>query len=77
MARRHGFLAVEGMPSSVVAHMNYFPGSSTLRIIFTSGEVYDYLKVPAAIYEAMKKATSKGTYLNTVIKKRFAYKKVT
>ncbi|AEW01161.1 KTSC domain-containing protein [Niastella koreensis] len=65
------------MPSSVVANMNYFPQTSTLRILFTSGEIYDYLKVPAAIYEAMKKAGSKGTYLNTVIKKRFAYKKIT
>jgi len=65
------------MPSSVVANMNYFPQTSTLRIIFTSGEIYDYLKVPAAIYEAMKKATSKGTYLNQVIKKKFQYKKVT
>jgi hypothetical protein len=73
----HGFLAPRGMPSSVVAHMDYFPKSSTLRIIFTSGEIYDYLKVPAAIYEAMKQAGSKGTYLNTVIKKKFAYKKVT
>ena len=76
-AGRHGFLAGRVMPSSVVANMNYFPQTSTLRIIFTSGEIYDYLKVPAAIYEAMKKATSKGTYLNQVIKKKFQYKKVT
>jgi lysyl-tRNA synthetase class 2 len=65
------------MPSSVVAHMNYFPQSSTLRIIFTSGEIYDYLKVPVAIYEAMKQSGSKGTYLNKVIKRKFAYKKIT
>jgi len=57
--------------------MDYFPNSSTLRIIFTSGEIYDYLKVPAAIYAAMKQSGSKGTYLNKVIKKRFAYRKVT
>ena len=73
----HGFLAGYGMPSLVVAHMNYFPESSTLRIIYTAGEIYDYLNVPTAIYEAMKKTTSKGSYLNTVIKKKFAYKKVT
>jgi hypothetical protein len=57
--------------------MDYFAKSSTLRIIFTSGEIYDYLKVPAAIYEAMKKATSKGTYLNKVIKGHYPYKKLT
>ncbi|OQP54264.1 KTSC domain-containing protein [Niastella yeongjuensis] len=65
------------MPSSVVAHMHYFPESAILRITYTSGAIYDYLKVPAAIYEAMKKATSKGSYLNTVIKRRFACKKIT
>jgi lysyl-tRNA synthetase class 2 len=57
--------------------MSYFPKSYTLRIIFTSGEIYDYLQVPVAIYEAMKKASSKGEYLNKVIKRKFAYKKVT
>jgi lysyl-tRNA synthetase class 2 len=74
---RAWFFSAYGMPSSVVANMNYFPKSSTLRIIFTSGEIYEYLNVPAAIYDAMKQAGSKGTYLNQVIKKRFAYRKVT
>jgi len=65
------------MPSSVVAHMHYYPGTSILRITFTSGEKYDYLKVPADVFEAMKKAFSKGDYLNKVIKPHYAYKKVT
>ncbi|MFC3829029.1 MULTISPECIES: KTSC domain-containing protein [Niastella] len=64
------------MPSSVVAHMNYYPETSTLRVTYTSGEIYDYLKVPAAIYDAMKQSWSKGKYLNTVIKGRFQYKKL-
>ena len=65
------------MPSSVIAYMNYFPESSTLRIIYTTGEIYDYLKVPAAIYEAMKKAASKGKYLNQIIKGHYSFKKLT
>jgi hypothetical protein len=65
------------MPSTVVAHMDYFPKSATLRITFTSGEKYDYKNVPASIYEAMKQAPSKGVYLNKFIKKHFTYKKVT
>jgi hypothetical protein len=65
------------MPSTVVAHMDYYPGSSTLRITFTSGEKYDYKHVPAAIFEAMKQATSKGFYLNKFIKGRYPYRKVT
>jgi len=74
---RAWFFSAYGMPSSVVAHMDYFEKSSTLRIIYTSGAIYDYLKVPVAVYEAMKKATSKGTYLNKVIKRHYSYKKVT
>jgi hypothetical protein len=65
------------MPSTVVAHMDYYPKSYTLRITFTSGEKYDYKNVPAIIYEAMKQAPSKGIYLNKFIKGHFPYMKVT
>jgi hypothetical protein len=65
------------MPSTVVAHMDYYPKSSTLRITFISGQKYDYIKVPASVYEEMKHAPSKGIYLNKFIKGRYTYKKVT
>jgi lysyl-tRNA synthetase class 2 len=65
------------MPSTVVAHIDYYPESATLRITFTSGEIYDYLHVPLNIYEAMRKATSKGFYLNKFIKGHFTYRKIT
>jgi hypothetical protein len=65
------------MPSTVVALMDYYPRSSTLRITFTSGEKYDYIHVPAVIFEAMKQASSKGIYLNKFIKGRYPYRKVT
>ncbi|WP_375303927.1 KTSC domain-containing protein [Niastella sp. OAS944] len=65
------------MPSSVVAHMDYYPASATLRITYTSGEIYDYLHVPLKIYEAMKASTAKGFYLNKFIKGIYPYKKVT
>jgi hypothetical protein len=65
------------MPSTVVAHMDYYPKSSTLRITFTSGEKYDYKNVPATIYQAMKQAASKGFYLNKFIKGHYSYRKVT
>jgi hypothetical protein len=64
------------MPSTVVAHMDYYPQSATLRITFTSGEKYDYLHVPEKIYEAMKRSTSKGFYLNKFIKGSYQFKKV-
>lgn len=64
------------MPSSVVAAMYYNPASSTLRIIFISGMVYDYLNVPEKIYKAMKSAASKGNYLNSHIKGKYPFKKI-
>jgi hypothetical protein len=72
----HYFLSRVYMPSSVVAHMSYDPGTTTLRIRFVSGVVYDYKKVPPEIYEALKSSDSKGGYLNRYIKKHFKFKKV-
>jgi len=64
------------MPSSVVNHFIYFPETEILRIIYQSGAVYDYLKVPADIVEKFGKARSKGQFLNKVIKPRFKYIKI-
>jgi hypothetical protein len=65
------------MPSTVVAHMDYYPESSTLRVTYTSGAKYDYINVPANVYEEMKQARSKGEYLNKVIKPHYACRKLT
>ncbi|AZA80970.1 KTSC domain-containing protein [Chryseobacterium lactis] len=64
------------MPSSVVNHFIYFPDTEILRIIYQSGSVYDYLKVPAYIVKKFSEAKSKGTFLNKVIKPRFKYTRV-
>ncbi|HEY2583012.1 MAG TPA: KTSC domain-containing protein [Mucilaginibacter sp.] len=64
------------MPSSVVAAMKYNADTSTLRIIYVSGDVYDYKNVPEKVYEEMKAYTSKGTYLNKKIKGNFDFEKI-
>jgi hypothetical protein len=64
------------MPSSVVASMSYNAESSTLRVYFTSGMVYDYKNVPEEIYIAMKTSGAKGIYLNRHIKGKYAFEKV-
>jgi len=56
--------------------MIYEAESSTLTVTFLSGAVYQYRKVPAAVYHAMKSATSKGTYLNKHIKGNYSFKKI-
>jgi len=64
------------MPSSVIAHMSYKPGTATLRIRFVSGMVYDYKKVPPEIYDAMKSSDSRGGFLNKHIKGQYSFKKI-
>jgi len=64
------------MPSSVVSRFHYYPESATLRVVFVSGMIYDYKKVPERIYQDMKNATSKGTYLNKHVKGIYDFEKV-
>ena len=64
------------MPSSVVAAMEYNESMATLRITYVSGKVYDYKNVPTDVYEEMKEAESKGTFLNYRIKGKYRYKRV-
>ena len=64
------------MPSFVVAKMYYNAATSTLRIVYVSGMVYDYKDVPEEEYLKMKAATSKGTYLNKYIKEKYTFEKI-
>jgi hypothetical protein len=64
------------MPSSVIAYMHYDKDSSTLRVGFVSGMVYDYKEVPEKVYLAMKTSGSKGTYLNKHIKGKYEFEKI-
>ena len=64
------------MPSSVVSKIIYKEETETLRIVFVSGMVYDYKKVPLEVYEAMKSSGSKGIFLNKFIKNNYEFEKV-
>jgi hypothetical protein len=64
------------MPSSVVASIQYDMHSSTLRVIYVSGRVYDYKNVPEDVYKAMKNSFSKGLFLNQHIKGKYEYEKI-
>jgi hypothetical protein len=64
------------MPSSVVSSFSYDHASATLRVVFVSGMVYDYLNVPGKVYIEMKASASKGIFLNTHIKGHYSFKKV-
>lgn len=64
------------MPSAVIKKIEYDYNRLVLRVFYRSGSIYDYLKVPPEVYEAMCNAFSKGTFLNRQIKERYTFKKV-
>lgn len=64
------------MPSSVVANFHYNKDRRILRVVYVSGDVYDYKSVPEKVYVAMTKAFSKGAYLNTYVKPNYDFEKV-
>ena len=64
------------MPSSVVASMKYNREKHKLRVTYVSGHIYDYKNVPEVIFEKMKAASSKGVFLNRIIKSGFDFEKI-
>jgi len=68
--------AIIAMPSSVVAKFDYDHAKAVLRVFYVSGSVYDYFKVPEAVYEEMKESGSQGTFLNLRIKGTYPFKKI-
>jgi hypothetical protein len=64
------------MPSSVVRAIKYDEPSHTLRVVYLSGNIYEYKEVPLSVYEKMRSATSKGTFLNTKIKGHYDFQKI-
>ena len=64
------------MPSYVIHHFNYDPERRRLRVLFLSGLTYDYINVPAELYEQFQNAFSKGKFLNEQIKGKYAFEKV-
>ena len=64
------------MPSSVVASFDYDPVKSSLRVKFVSGLLYEYQQVPVEVFQKMKQAFSKGTFLNKHIKGNYSFKKI-
>jgi hypothetical protein len=64
------------MPSSVIAGIRYDRGTGSLRVKFVSGHIYDYKDVPEKFYNLMKRAASKGSFLNRQIKNRFGFQKI-
>jgi KTSC domain len=64
------------MPSTVISYFFYNAESALLTVVFVSGTVYAYKNVPEPVYQAMKKSTSKGSFLNKNIKGVYHFEKL-
>jgi hypothetical protein len=71
LKRRRSKVDREPISSSTVASVGYEEDSMTLEVEFVKGTVYQYPNVPREIYEELMGASSKGNYINTVLKARF------
>lgn len=62
------------MPSTVITDMAYDPANQTLSVRFRpSGYRYDYFEVPAATWDALRRAPAKGRTCNAHIRDSFAF----
>jgi len=66
----------ERVGSSTMKSVGYGAKSRILEIEFESGAVYQYLGVPARIYEQLLGAESKGRYFNSEIRDVYPYVQV-
>lgn len=65
------------MPSTAISRIEYDPARERLDIRFRdSGEVYRYYDVSAPVYEAFRKAVSKGRFFNAHIRDRYDFAQI-
>jgi hypothetical protein len=67
---------IAAVESTTLAMVGYDEAPELLQLEFCSGAVYQYFGVPAAVYEGLLEAPSKGRYFNLSIRGRFAYRLV-
>ena len=59
--------------SSLLAGAAYDLSESVLQLEFRDGAIYRYFAVPAAVYDDLLAADSKGSYFNKQIRGRFRH----
>ncbi len=59
--------------ATTMRSVGYQAKSQVLEIEFQSGAIYQYLDVPAAVYEELLESESKGRYFNGEIRDSYAF----
>ena len=62
--------------STTLSTVGYDSVRNVLQLEFRSRAIYRYFGIPAAVYEALLAAPSKGNYFNRAIRGRYVYVRV-
>jgi hypothetical protein len=57
--------------SSAISSIGYDESTGRMRIRFTSGNAYDFCRVPAELFARFMRSASKGDFYNSHIRGRF------
>ncbi len=66
-------MLLETVESDVIHAIGYDADIQLLEIIFNDGRIYQYRGVPAAVFDGLKQAESKGRYFQENIRDEFQY----
>ena len=69
-------MRVATVESTTLATIGYDETLKRLQLEFCSRTVYLYFGVPAAVFEALLDAPSKGRYFNGAIRGRYPYRQI-
>jgi hypothetical protein len=67
-------MRVATVESTTLVTVAYDDARELLRLEFCSRAVYQYFNVPAAVYQSLLDASSKGRYFNQAIRGRYPYR---
>lgn len=67
-------ISMKSVQSSSISEIGY--RRRTLHVKFNSGRIYEFKKVPRAVYDDFLKAESKGDFFNHEIRKNFPEKEI-
>lgn len=62
--------------SSNIRSIGYDSQSATLKVEFSSGDIYQYFDVPEHLYQQFLHASSHGQFLNDNIRYSYRYQKI-
>ena len=55
----------------------YEARSRTLAVQFKGGQIYEYKNVPSTVFNDFLNSSSKGGFVNTIVKPHFKYERIT